>query len=93
MSDSVQDYIETDYHGKFMESEYSIKQYGLNVKNSDRHRWYYFPNMTKPEVILFKQWDTDPQRATNLCFHTAFSDPSAPLGSGPRQSIEIRMIA
>ena len=42
-----------------MDIKYSIKQYVLNERNSNSHRWYYFPNMTKSEVILFKQWDSD----------------------------------
>ena len=73
--------------------KYSIKQYRLNEKNSDAHRWYYFPNMTKSEAILFKQWDSDPERETNLCFHTAFEDPTSPKDAPPRQSIELRIFA
>jgi len=88
-----EDYIESDYYGKVHNFEFAIKQFGLNEKNSDKHRWFYFPNMTKPETIFFKQWDSDPERDTNICFHTAFSDPTAPKNHGPRQSIETRVIA
>ena len=91
----TQDYIESDYYGKTPQGfDYSIKQYLLNEKNSDDHRWFYFPNMTKSEAIFFKQWDSDPNRA-NVGFHTAIKDPTVRSSSpgGPRQSIEIRMIA
>jgi len=90
-----EDYVESDFHGVDPKSnyKYSIKQYRLNEKNSDAHRWYYFPNMTKSEAILFKQWDSDPERETNLCFHSAFEDPTTPKDAPSRQSIEIRMMA
>merc|ERR1712232_422302 len=45
---------------------------------------------TKDEVIVFKQWDSDPTRSGRLCFHTAVSDSSAPQGAPCRQSIEAR---
>ena len=73
--------------------KFTIKQYLLNEKNSDNHRWYYFPNMTKSEAIFFKQWDSDPERPANMAFHTAFDDSTAPPGGPPRQSIEVRVIA
>ena len=31
----------------------------LSDRNTDQHRWYYYPQMKKNEVILFKQWDSD----------------------------------
>ena len=90
-----QDYIETD---NFVEHpdfnlRFNMKSYKLNEKNSERHRWYYFPNMTKSEVVFFKQYDSDPEQLTNMCFHTAFKDPMAPADYGPRQSMELRLIA
>jgi hypothetical protein len=90
-----EDYIESDYHGHEpkMDMKYTIKQFVLNERNSDKHRWYYFPNMTKSEVIFFKQWDSDPERPANMAFHTAFDDSTAPPGGPPRQSIEVRLIA
>ena len=49
--------------------------------------------MKKSEVILFKQWDSDPTRRGRITFHTAFSDPAAPPDAPTRQSIEVRAIA
>jgi len=46
--------------------------------------------MAKDEVLVFKQWDSDPLQAGRLCFHTAMNDPTAPVGAKARQSIEAR---
>lgn len=82
------DYIYTELHGE----GYDILQYYLNASNSHLHRWYYFPQMTKNEAIIFKQWDSDTTKPSRLCFHTAFEDPSAPKDASVRQSIEVRAI-
>eukprot|EP00239_Pterosperma_sp_CCMP1384_P007623 CAMPEP_0197844520 /NCGR_PEP_ID=MMETSP1438-20131217/1508_1 /TAXON_ID=1461541 /ORGANISM="Pterosperma sp., Strain CCMP1384" /LENGTH=287 /DNA_ID=CAMNT_0043455349 /DNA_START=134 /DNA_END=994 /DNA_ORIENTATION=- len=83
------DYITSDLKGP----GYEIQQYQLDSKNSARHRWYYYPEMTKNEVLLFKQWDSDITLPGRVCFHTAFNDPNAPPDTPPRQSIEARGIA
>ena len=36
-----------------------FENFRLSNRNSDQHRWYYYPQMKKNEVILFKQWDSD----------------------------------
>ena len=54
---------------------------------------YYYSAMKKNEVILFKQWDSDPTLRGRITFHTAFSDPNAPADAPTRQSIEVRAIA
>jgi len=82
------DYIVTD----FFDKAYSLQQYRLLDDNVDSHRWFYFPNMKKDEVILFKQWDSDPNLEGRLCFHTAFHDDNAPPCS-TRESVEARGIA
>jgi hypothetical protein len=58
---------------------------------SPRHRWWYFPHMTRDEVILLKLHDSDHSRAWRVP-HTAFRDPSFP-NARPRESIEFRTIA
>ena len=55
--------------------DYCVSQYLLNCVNSRQHRWYYFPKMTKDEVILFKMYDSDTSKEGRFCFHTAFTDP------------------
>ncbi len=58
---------------------------------SPRHQWYYFPNMTPDEVMIFKGFDSDIPDAMNA-MHTAFEDESA-VGAVPRGSVECRFIA
>ena len=55
------------------------------------HRWWYFSNMTRDEVLLFKFHDSDPTKALRTP-HTAFHDPSFP-DARVRESIEFRTIA
>ncbi len=58
---------------------------------SPAHRWHYFSNMTRDEVIVFKTHDSDPARARRVA-HTAFDDPSCPLDAPPRASVEMRAL-
>lgn len=55
------------------------------------HRWWYYPNMTRDEVIFIKFHDSDHSRAWRA-LHTAFHDTSTP-GTIPRESIEFRACA
>jgi hypothetical protein len=61
------------------------------VHNPD-HRWYYFPDMTIDEVIVFKSGDSDPSGAVRVA-HTAFTDPTCPPGVPTRASVEMRALA
>ena len=56
------------------------------------HRWGYFSNMTRDEVLVFKGFDSDPGRAGAVP-HAAFDDPSCPPGAPPRESIDERAVA
>ena len=75
---------------------------------SDKHRWYFFPEMTRNEVAVIKQWDsagtfassqgakTDAQDGSLPCslnFHSAFGDPWTPADAPDRCSIEVRCVA
>ena len=55
------------------------------------HRWWYFPSMTREEVILLKFHDSDHSRAWRTP-HTAFHDPTFP-NARRRESIEFRTVA
>jgi hypothetical protein len=55
------------------------------------HRWWYFSNMAREEIVLIKFHDSDPTSALRTP-HTAFHDPSFPSAK-PRESIEFRSIA
>lgn len=55
------------------------------------HRWWYFSNMERDDVLLFKFHDSDHSR-TWRCPHTAFADPSF-ANANQRASIEVRSVA
>lgn len=65
---------------------------GLVVRFNPAHRWIYFSNMTREEVIVFKTNDTAPDEPSQVP-HSAFDDPTCPPGVPPRSSIEMRAIA
>ncbi|HZF17629.1 MAG TPA: CmcJ/NvfI family oxidoreductase [Steroidobacteraceae bacterium] len=56
-----------------------------------RHRWWYFPRMTREEVLLIKFYDSDRSVAWRAP-HTAFQDPSF-TDARVRFSIELRWVA
>jgi hypothetical protein len=56
------------------------------------HRWCYFSDMTRDEVLVFKAFDSDSSRANGVP-HVAFDDPSCPADAPPRESIDARFIA
>ena len=55
------------------------------------HRWWYFPNMTRDEVLLLKFYDSEHSQAWRTP-HTAFRDTSYPHAK-TRRSIEFRTFA
>lgn len=55
------------------------------------HRWWYFSNMTRDEVILLKFYDSDESRVHRTP-HTAFRDRSFD-NPNVRESIELRSVA
>jgi hypothetical protein len=59
--------------------------------NADQ-RWYYFPDMTRDEVILFKDFDSD-ARYPRRVPHTAFDDPTCPPLVPPRISLDLQLFA
>ena len=54
-------------------------------------RWYYYPNMTRDELLVFKFHDSDQSLAWRTP-HVAFHDRSEP-NAKVRKSIEMRVIA
>lgn len=63
-----------------------------HIAYSPEHRWYYFPHMTRDEVIVFKVFDTDPSAGVRFTAHSAFTDPTSPPDAGIRESIEMRAL-
>lgn len=55
------------------------------------HRWFYYPDMNRDEVVLLTLHDSDHARPWRTP-HTAFRDETRP-DARPRQSIEFRSVA
>ncbi len=64
---------------------------GFEFHYSPAHQWWYFPGMTRDEVLFFKFNDSDHERAWRVP-HSAFRDPTV-HGARPRHSIEFRTVA
>jgi hypothetical protein len=65
---------------------------GIVVAHHAGHRWHWYPDMTRDEVLVFKTNDSDPARA-HCVPHVAFDNPLASAQVAPRASIEMRAIA
>lgn len=66
----------------------------VNVGNraSAQHKWFYFPGMTRDEVLAFKNYDSDaPQPDKGIGMHASFDDPNTPDSAPIRESVEIRV--
>jgi hypothetical protein len=64
----------------------------MSYVHNPAHRWYYFPDMTLDEAIVFKSGDSDSMGAVRVA-HTAFTDPTCPPGVPTRASVEMRALA
>ncbi|MEM1231140.1 MAG: CmcJ/NvfI family oxidoreductase [Pseudomonadota bacterium] len=75
------------------------------ARPSDRHRFYFYPQMVRSEAMLIKQWDSagpmarsngeradasDPEQPSTFSFHSAFDDVTVPDDAPDRHSIEVR---
>ena len=60
-------------------------------RHNPMHRWWYFSNMNRDEVVLLKFHDSDETRTMRVP-HTAFHDPGFP-DANARESIEFRTFA
>ncbi|MGK5110869.1 MULTISPECIES: CmcJ/NvfI family oxidoreductase [unclassified Geodermatophilus] len=64
---------------------------GSEFHHDPAHEWWYFPDMTRDEVLFFVFHDSDHERAWRVP-HSAFRDPTA-QATVPRHSIEVRTFA
>jgi len=63
----------------------------FHMAYSPKQEWYYFPDMTPQEVLVFKQWDSEPGAV--LCVpHSAFEDPNSRPDAAPRTAVEARAV-
>jgi hypothetical protein len=64
---------------------------GFEFHHNPGHQWWYFPDMTRDEILFFKFNDSDHARAWRVP-HSAFRDTTA-RATQPRHSIEFRTMA
>jgi hypothetical protein len=64
---------------------------GSEFYYSPEHRWWYFPDMNRDEVLFFVFHDSDHSRPWRVV-HSAFRDPTVET-EVPRHSIEVRTFA
>lgn len=64
----------------------------LLLRYNPAHRWYFFSDMTRDDVLVFKRNDTDPGEPHQVP-HSAFTDLRVPVGTEPRASVEMRTMA
>lgn len=77
------------------------------AKHKTEHQFYSFPQLTRDEPLLLKQWDSkgalaqtdgaqadasEPTGPYTFSFHSAFDDPATPDDAPDRWSIEVRCI-
>ena len=83
------DIVPIDYHLSSDEGDITYRSQGSHY--SDRHEWWYFPDLTIDEMIVFVGSDsTRPYEPNTL--HVAFEDTTVhdPV---PRSSVETRYFA
>src|SRR5512145_2497993 len=59
-----------------------------HIAHNPAHEWYYFPQMTRDEALVFKVFDSDAAKPSRFTAHSAFDDPDTPASAPPRESIE-----
>jgi hypothetical protein len=64
----------------------------LLLRHNPAHRWCFYSDMHRDEVLIFKRNDTD-RSEPHWVPHSAFDDARVAPGGTPRASIEMRTIA
>lgn len=67
--------------------------YVYHISYDPQHSWYYFPEMTPDEALMFKVFDSDATASARYTAHSAFDDPTTRPDARPRESIEARALA
>ena len=73
---------------------YSWHDIGIStysVKPGDGQRWYYFPRMTRDEVLVIKSFDSRGVIG-GTCPHASFAFPDDAASTPARRSVELRVL-
>ena len=79
-------YDQGDDASKWLELEAYV------LRHNPVHRWLYYRDMRPDEVLIFRGYGNEPIWRAGVP-HSAFDDPTCPLGAPPRVSIEARVYA
>jgi hypothetical protein len=64
-----------------------------HIAYNPAHEWFWFPQMTRDEALVFKVFDSDASKTSRFTAHSAFDDPGTPADAPARESIETRAFA
>jgi hypothetical protein len=64
-----------------------------HIAHHPAHQWFYFPQMTRNEALVFKVFDSDAAKPSRFTAHSSFDDPTSPPDAPARESIETRTFA
>lgn len=87
-----EDYVPGETVEYLGENEEKLVAPYIMLAHSDKPIYYYFPDMTPDESIVFIGEDLDPSQPLG-CAHSAFLHPSPSGDCVPRASIETRVLA
>ena len=68
-----------------------VFQHEIFASISESNKWYFYPEMNRDEVLMFKTYDSDEQPFIPT-LHSAFDHPETPEGVSARESIEVRAV-
>jgi hypothetical protein len=85
----ARDIVPIEYHMKTEDRE--VTYWSRGARYNPGHQWWYFPDMTLDEMIVFKGFDSANASSTNT-LHTGFLDRTA-TDPNPRASVETRYFA
>jgi hypothetical protein len=83
------DFVPIDYHLQSDDRDVNYRSRGSRY--SARHRWWYFPDMTPDEMLVFIGFDSA-RPDDMITLHVAFEDQTA-VNPFPRASVESRYFA
>jgi len=61
------------------------------LRYSPKHKFYYYPDQTSNEVLLFRQYTNEKTMGAFANPHTSFKVPNFPRGAPSRRSVEMRV--
>lgn len=85
---SAQDIVEAEFRADASDFDEEGLSFSLYRPNP-AHRWWWFPDMRKDEVLVFVGYDFN-SPAQSRTLHTAFADPNVPADAPGRSSAEAR---